>query len=245
MERFSAKNVGVTPLFWVSDYLSCQVVIGESGTRIACFGIESDQKLTDERNANDRFFLSGSDQFDAEAGETFVMPRNGSRDDGEDGADAGAAAANAALAIVLSTVIGDWSKVGKLGNGFVGQGADLRQVGVQPGDVTAGNALHLAPGPRRALPTVGSSSIIEAIPRARGWRFKRAITSVRLASISGLSSKPARRCFWTVRSRVTCLRRYWAWLGSGVGAMVLAWAKRAMTEESVRSVFSRIPIASA
>ena len=50
----------------------------------------------------------------------------------------------------------------------------------------------------------------------------------------------------TCRSLATrAFRRCWAWLGKGVGARFLASAKRAMMEESIRSVFSRMPIASA
>jgi hypothetical protein len=58
----------------LSGLSSC---IGESGTRIACFGIEADQKLAGKSDAKDHFFLSGSDQPGTEVGKAFVIARGG------------------------------------------------------------------------------------------------------------------------------------------------------------------------
>src|SRR6185437_16082546 len=96
--------------------------IGVSGTRIACFGVEADQELTGERNANDHFFLSSGDQPGAEVGEAFVVTRDGGCYEEEDRTDAGTAAAGGSFTLSLATVICDRGEAGKLGNGLVGQG---------------------------------------------------------------------------------------------------------------------------
>lgn len=49
------------------------------------------------------------------------------------------------LAVSLAAVIGDRGKACEFGDGLVGVGADLGQIGHQPGDGAAGDALHRAP----------------------------------------------------------------------------------------------------
>src|SRR5581483_7302856 len=225
------------------ERLSClSSCIGESGTRIACFCIEANEQFAGERDADDHFFLSGGAQAVAEVTEAVIIARGNVSDEEQDRAHGAASAADRALALSLTTVVSDWGDADELGNGLVGVGADLGQVSHQPGHGTASYAHN------------GSSSIMEAISPSswRDCRLSRAITSSRLASISALSNRPARRCFWTIRSSVTwrslatrALRRSWAAVGAGVGCKFLARAKRAMMLASIRSVFSRMPIASA
>src|ERR1700746_3760876 len=108
----------------LSGLSSC---IGVLGTRITCFGVEADQKLACERDANDHFFLSGGDQPGAEVGKAFVVAGGSGGDKEQDRTDAGAAAAGGSLTLSLATVIGDRGEAGKLGNGFVGDHANLGQ----------------------------------------------------------------------------------------------------------------------
>ena len=74
---------------------------------------------------------------------------------------------------------------GELGDGLVGDQADLGHLRHQPGDGAAGDALDRAEGGVEAAHS-GSSSISEAISPSsrRAWRLSRTMTSSRLASVS-------------------------------------------------------------
>jgi hypothetical protein len=70
------------------------------------------------------------------------VPADHLGDDEQDGPHPGAAGAHGALAAVT----GDGRKAGELGGGLGGERADLRQLGHQPGDGAAGDALDGAEG---------------------------------------------------------------------------------------------------
>src|ERR1700733_4014028 len=103
--------------------------ISVCGTRIACFCVEADEQFTRERNADDHFFLSFGNEPGAKIGEALVVARGDLSDQKQDRAHAAASAANRPLALSFATTVGDRSDADELGNGLVGVGADLRQVG--------------------------------------------------------------------------------------------------------------------
>src|SRR5919197_5290619 len=124
----------------LSGLSSCISILS---SRVACFCVEPDEEFAGQSNADDHFLFAGLEQSVSELSEAFVVSGSDGRDQEEDRTNAGAAAAGGSLALPLATVIGDRGETDKLGDGFVRQGADLRQLGVEARDGPAGNALHL------------------------------------------------------------------------------------------------------
>src|SRR5204863_5829219 len=114
---------------------------GVSDSRVACFGVEPDEQFARQCDADDHLFLACSHQSGAELGKTFVVSCCDGGDEEQDGAYCGATTSDVALALVFATVVSERRETDKLGNGFVGVGADLGQLGVQPGDGAAGDPL--------------------------------------------------------------------------------------------------------
>src|SRR6202035_4191710 len=133
----------------LSEVSSC---IGVLCTRIACFCVEADEQFVGESDSDDHFFFSSGEQSVAELCKGLVVFGGDSGDQEQDRTDAGAAAADGPLALALTAVIGERGETYKLGNGLVGGGSDLRQVGHQAGDGAAGGALTRAAGFCEACP---------------------------------------------------------------------------------------------
>src|SRR6478609_7289731 len=105
----------------LSEVSSC---ICEFVTRVACFCIENDEQLAGERNADDHFLLSGSLQPLLESCQMRIIFGN----EKEDAARPCPTAAHWSSTAALATVIGDRRQAGQLGDGLVGEDADLRQL---------------------------------------------------------------------------------------------------------------------
>jgi len=86
--------------------------IGVSGSRFACFGVEADQKLAGECNANDHFFLSRGDESGAEGRETLIIACGCSGNEEQNRTNAGPTALDVALAFALPTIVGKWGEAG-------------------------------------------------------------------------------------------------------------------------------------
>ena len=87
-----------------------------------------------------------------EGGEMRVVASCDAGDEEEDGARPGAAAAHRPVALALAAVVGDGGEPGELGDGLVGDEADLRHLRHQHGDGAAGDALDRAQGGVEARP---------------------------------------------------------------------------------------------
>lgn len=105
--------------------------ICERTSRVSCFGVENDQELAGERDANDHFGLSGLDEALMKGCQMRIVPCGEARDQEEDGSRSGAAAAYGTPAGSLAAVIGDRREAGELGDGLVGDRADFGQLGHQ------------------------------------------------------------------------------------------------------------------
>lgn len=66
-----------------------------------------------------------------------IVSSDGAGDQEEDGARAFAAAAHRAAATALTALVGDWGQARELGDGLVGEDADLGQLGHETGAMPA------------------------------------------------------------------------------------------------------------
>src|SRR5438034_137330 len=117
-------------------------------TRITSFCVEAYEEFSGESDADDHFGFSLIEQALAEVGEGWIVPAGEVCDEEEDGADGVSAAADGSLACTFAAVIGDWSEADELGDGLVGDSADLGKVGEQDSDGAIGDAFD---GPEGAI----------------------------------------------------------------------------------------------
>src|SRR5215211_3390020 len=120
--------------------------LGEFLAGVAGFGVEPDQQLVGERDADDLFGLAGLAQAGVEGGEVGLEAADHFGDPEQDAPHTGAPAAHGTLAAELAAVSGDRGEAGELGGGLAGQGPDLRHLGHEAGDGPVGDALDRAEG---------------------------------------------------------------------------------------------------
>ena len=112
----------------------------------AGFGIESGEQFVCEGDADDAFWLAGGGEPGVEVAEVRFVLADDLGDEEEDGANGGASAADRSFAFGLAAVLGDGGDAGELGDGLVGDAADLGEFGHQSGDGAVGDALDGAEG---------------------------------------------------------------------------------------------------
>ena len=142
-------------------------------SNFSCLGVEADEELVGEGDADHLWRLSGSSQPLLESDEVGFVATHHAGHDEQDFADRGAASAHTALALMLARVRGQRSNSGQLGNGLVGEGADLGHFGHEAGDGAVGHALDGAEGlvefaPQRVGVDQRSDLLFQT--RGSGWR---------------------------------------------------------------------------
>jgi hypothetical protein len=130
---------------------NCELV-----ARIVCFCIEDDEKFSGECDADEHFWLSRLLQPLRESFEMRIEFGHDGCDDEEDTTRPGASASHMPVAGALAAIVGEGSEACQLGDGLVGDEADLGQFGHQAGDGASGHALEqtkgpLQPGPQRIV----------------------------------------------------------------------------------------------
>src|SRR5690242_1734436 len=106
----------------LSEVSSC---ICELDARIACFCIEDDEQFAGERDADDHLFLAGLLQPLMEGSEVRIVPGDDAGNEEEDDARSCAATAHRSAASALAAVVGQRRQADQLGDGLVGEDADL------------------------------------------------------------------------------------------------------------------------
>jgi hypothetical protein len=125
------------------------------------------------------------------------------RDEEEDRADAGAATAGGSLTLSLAAVICDGGEAGKLGNGFVGEQAYLRQFGMKACNGASGSPRgqrpHCAPRTRSHRSVVGSHMRFSGPRGANGLSS----ASAGLPWAGSGAHRPEARPFWPSGNSMT------------------------------------------
>lgn len=123
---------------------------------LAGLGIEPHQEFVSQSNMDHLLGFSRRVQSAVEGGEVGIVAAHHGGHHEQDGADVAAAATHRAFALVIAAVASQGRQTGEFGDGFVGQGADLRHLGHEPGDGAVGYALN------------GTESLVQLLPRRIG-----------------------------------------------------------------------------
>jgi len=218
-------------------------------SRVARFGVETDEEFSSDRDADDHFGFSGFGELAVEGAEALIEAPDDIGDEEENRSDAGAATLDMSPAGLGAAIVGERRQAGELGHGLIGVDAELGQFGEQPRDGAIGQALdaqgRIQPGPQRIVVDERTDLVLQGaclaleqgndlVDAGRGLIVDAGAAPLLLTTRSSV----------TWRSRATrALRRCCSGVGGVVGLRALAIAKRAIIAASSRSVFSRTPMA--
>src|SRR3954468_16751552 len=114
----------------------------EMTSDIARLSVQANQELASQSRPYELLGFASRRQLLVKGVEVRLVAPNDLRNHEQDRADAFAATTQRPSSEMLATIVGDRRQPGELGNGFVGQGTNLRHFGHEAGDGAASHALY-------------------------------------------------------------------------------------------------------
>ena len=119
----------------LSGLSSCESILG---SRVTCFGIESNEEFSGECDTHDHFLFASGGESSMKVCEAGVVSAGDVGDQEQDRSDTGAATADVPVAGPGAAIVGERRQAGELDDGFVGVDADLGQFGQRSRHGTVG-----------------------------------------------------------------------------------------------------------